>query len=66
MNLIPEAFDVNGQHVLVIGAGGGLGSAVARIFVQSGARISMAGRDINKLNILASTNEFKFLIPKLG
>lgn len=58
MNLIPEAFDVNGQHVLVIGAGGGLGSAVARIFVQSGARISMAGRDINKLNILASTNEF--------
>jgi len=58
LNLIPEAFDVNGQHVLVIGAGGGLGSAIARIFVQSGARISMAGRDINKLNILAGTNEF--------
>ena len=47
MNLTPEAFDVNGQHVLVIGAGGGLGSAVARIFAQSGARISIAGRDIN-------------------
>ena len=58
MNLTPEAFDVNGQHVLVIGAGGGLGSAVARIFAQSGARISIAGRDINKLNSLASTNDF--------
>jgi NAD(P)-dependent dehydrogenase (short-subunit alcohol dehydrogenase family) len=58
LNLTPEAFDVNGQHVLVIGAGGGLGSAVARIFAQSGARISIAGRDINKLNSLASTNDF--------
>lgn len=58
MNLIPEAFDVNGQHVLVIGAGGGLGSAVAKIFAQSGARVSIAGRDINKLNILTSANEF--------
>jgi short-subunit dehydrogenase len=58
LSLIPKAFDVNGQHVLIIGAGGGLGSAVARIFAQSGARTSIAGRDINKLKILASTNEF--------
>ena len=36
MSLIPEAFNVNGQHVLIIGAGGGLGSEVARIFAQSG------------------------------
>ena len=58
MSLIPEAFNVNGQHVLIIGAGGGLGSEVARIFAQSGARTSIAGRDLNKLNVLASTPEF--------
>lgn len=58
MSLIPEAFNVNGQHVLIIGAGGGLGSEVARVFAQSGARTSIAGRDLNKLNVLASTPEF--------
>jgi 2-deoxy-D-gluconate 3-dehydrogenase len=58
LSLIPEAFNVNGQHVLIIGAGGGLGSEVARVFVQSGARTSIAGRDLNKLNVLASTPEF--------
>jgi len=58
LSLIPEAFNVNGQHVLIIGAGGGLGSEVARVFAQSGARTSIAGRDLNKLNVLASTPEF--------
>lgn len=36
--------DFSGRHVLVTGAGSGIGAAIARAFADSGARVSLAGR----------------------
>lgn len=36
--------DVNGQTVLVVGAGGGIGRATAEAFARAGARVVAAGR----------------------
>jgi NAD(P)-dependent dehydrogenase (short-subunit alcohol dehydrogenase family) len=38
------AQDFSGRHVLVTGAGGGIGAAIAQAFAQAGARVSLAGR----------------------
>lgn len=45
--------DLASAHVLVLGATGGLGSAVARRLVASGARVSLSGRDGSRLAALA-------------
>ncbi|GAA5035911.1 SDR family oxidoreductase [Terrabacter aeriphilus] len=45
--------DLAQAHVLVVGATGGLGSAIARRLVGAGARVSLAGRDESRLRSLA-------------
>lgn len=45
--------DLASAHVLVLGATGGLGSAIARRLVASGARVSLSGRDGARLEALA-------------
>ncbi len=39
---------------LILGAGGGIGSATARILAKQGARVLLAGRDSDSLNQLAA------------
>lgn len=58
MSQAPESFDISGQHVVIIGAGGGIGSAVAKIFAKSGARTSLAGRNIENLEKVSNSKEF--------
>jgi short-subunit dehydrogenase len=46
--------DLDGAHVLVIGATGGLGSAIARGLAGSGARLTLTGRSSARLDQLAT------------
>ena len=46
--------DLTSAHVLVLGPTGGLGSAIARRLVASGARVSLSGRDGTRLGVLAA------------
>ena len=41
-------------HVLVVGATGGLGSAIARQLAESGARLTLSGRSTHRLDELAA------------
>jgi NAD(P)-dependent dehydrogenase (short-subunit alcohol dehydrogenase family) len=43
-----------GRHALVTGAGGGIGAAIARVFANAGARVSLAGRRRAPLAALAA------------
>jgi NAD(P)-dependent dehydrogenase (short-subunit alcohol dehydrogenase family) len=45
--------DLKGQSVLVVGAGGGVGAAVAKAFAEAGARVTAAGRDGPRLEAAA-------------
>src|SRR5215217_4122283 len=45
--------DLESAHVLVLGATGGLGSAIARRLVASGARVTLSGRHPDRLQALA-------------
>jgi len=45
--------DLAAAHVLVLGATGGLGGAIARRLVASGARVTLSGRDEPRLTALA-------------
>lgn len=42
------------KHALVTGAGGGIGSAIARLLDQQGVKVTLLGRNIEKLNAVAS------------
>lgn len=44
---------INEKNILVIGAGGGIGSQTAKLLKQSGANVFIAGRNEEKLNVLA-------------
>jgi NAD(P)-dependent dehydrogenase (short-subunit alcohol dehydrogenase family) len=40
------------QHALIVGAGSGLSASVARLFANAGMQISLAARDVGKLDAL--------------
>ncbi len=46
--------ELNDAHILVVGATGGLGGAVARRLADSGARLTLSGRSTTRLEILAA------------
>ena len=41
--------DLSGQHFLLVGATGGLGSAISRELAAAGAELTVSGRDADKL-----------------
>ena len=43
----------SGQSVLILGASGGIGSALARLLASQGARVALGGRDAGRLRGLA-------------
>lgn len=45
---------IDRRHLLVIGAGPGLGAAIARRFAQGGYRVTLLARDVRRLKDLAS------------
>jgi len=53
--LSSSSFDFSGQRVLITGAAGGLGSAMARAFGGHGAELLLADRDAQGLQTLASS-----------
>ncbi len=48
-----ERFDVAGRSVVITGAAGGIGSALARRFATAGARVALLDRDEDGLDELA-------------
>jgi len=57
---------IKGKHILIAGATGTIGSAIARLLNDSGAVVYVTGRDAEKLNQLAKTcsipNERTFVL----
>ncbi len=49
MTATTKKWDVTGWRVLVTGASSGLGLAMARALVSSGARVAFGGRDAQRL-----------------
>ena len=49
-----ERYSINGKHVLVTGASGGLGSALVRNLAEMGAKLVVTSRSIKALNELIS------------
>jgi 3-oxoacyl-[acyl-carrier protein] reductase len=47
-------FDLNGKTALVTGATGGIGGAIARAFHRQGATVAISGRQVDKLEALAT------------
>jgi 3-hydroxybutyrate dehydrogenase len=45
---------LSGKHVLITGGGSGLGADMARCFSQKGARVTIAGRHLEKLQAVAA------------
>jgi NADP-dependent 3-hydroxy acid dehydrogenase YdfG len=48
--------NLKGKNVLVAGATGGIGSATVKLLVGSGATVFLTGRNTEKLNAIAATN----------
>lgn len=46
---------LDGAHVLVFGATGGLGSAIARELAEAGARLTLSARNVDRLEELATS-----------
>jgi NAD(P)-dependent dehydrogenase (short-subunit alcohol dehydrogenase family) len=44
---------LNGKTAIIFGAGGAIGSAVARRFAAEGARLFLSGRSLSKVEALA-------------
>ncbi|MGI9411659.1 MAG: SDR family NAD(P)-dependent oxidoreductase, partial [Hyphomicrobiaceae bacterium] len=53
--LTNSSFDFSGQRVLITGAAGGLGSAMARAFAGHGAELLLADRDAEGLQVLKAS-----------
>jgi len=47
---------LNGKNILVVGATGGIGSRVTKLLVSSGAKLFLAGRNVDKLQQVATEN----------
>ena len=47
---------LNGKNILVVGATGGIGSRVTKLLVSSGAKLFLAGRNVDKLQKVATEN----------
>ncbi len=47
--LSPASFDYKDKHVLVTGGSSGIGLALAREYMKKGARVTIAARDITRL-----------------
>ena len=47
-------FDLTGKTALVTGATGGIGGAIARAFHRQGATVAISGRQVDKLEALAT------------
>ena len=47
--------DLTNQHALITGGGSGIGLACARLFAADGARVSLVGRDMARLELAAGT-----------
>lgn len=41
------------KNAIVYGAGGSIGSSVAKAFAEAGARVFLAGRDLGKVQAIA-------------
>jgi short-subunit dehydrogenase len=50
----PDVPSIDRHHLLVIGAGPGLGAAITRRFAQGGYRVTLLARDVRRLKDLAS------------
>jgi len=62
----PAKLDLKGQVVMVVGATGGIGSAVARCLAQCGAQLVLAAKQVVKLERLADEIEqMTGLVPVL-
>lgn len=51
---VSELFDLSGQVVLITGAGGHLGSAMARALAEAGASVIATSRDVDKAAAIAA------------
>lgn len=49
--------DLGGKHALVTGGGGGVGEAIALMLAGSGARVTVCGRQVPALEVVASKHE---------
>ncbi|WP_442807480.1 SDR family NAD(P)-dependent oxidoreductase [Trinickia soli] len=49
MNSVANALPLQDLHAVVTGGGSGIGAAIARILVEAGARVTLMGRDLFKL-----------------
>ena len=54
-----DPFSVTEKHVLVVGAGSGIGATVATSFARSGASVAIAGRDLDRLTAVAKSEQWR-------
>ncbi len=47
--------DLNNRHVVITGAGRGIGAAIAQTLAQAGARLTLLGRNVASLQAVAQT-----------
>ena len=55
-------FNLQNKKVIVTGATGGIGNAIVKLFIDSGAKVLATGTNEEKLNLLK--DKYKILINK--